>query len=341
MGVADVIVTGAAGFIGRHVVARLRAVGWPVTGIDRRPWSPAPGERMLIADLAEPDADVDRMLTGAGGVIHLAARPGVRDRAPDIARRRWCDTVLTTARVLETTPSSTVVVVASSSSVYGGAGDPAHPRACREDDSLRPRGAYARSKHAVEWLAGRRAAAGGAVGIARPFTVAGEGQRPDMAISTWIRALLRGDELTLFGDRARRRDITDVLDVAEGLVRMLDRRVTGVVNLGTGRTHRLDETVATVARACGVGARVRVVSAPADEVAATRADVTTCRQLLGFVPTTDLEALVRRQLRAVVPADGAPPHAAAVDASDARVEGLDPRGHPGRRARVPRDPSVD
>jgi nucleoside-diphosphate-sugar epimerase len=302
----SVVVTGAAGFIGRHVVAALRRRGTAVVAVDRRGWTSQPGEVAVVADLADADANLDRLLHRARGVIHLAGCPGVRDRRPDIAVRRWRDNVLAGARVLETTPASTPVVVASSSSVYGGAGPAGRPRPCREHDPLAPRGGYARSKRVLERYAADRAAAGGVVAVARPFTVAGECQRADMAIASWIDALRGGRHVQLYGSGARRRDITDVVDVAEGLVRMLELRITATVNLGTGVTHRLDDVLGEVARACGVEPHVRIAPAVSADVATTRADVSRCQRLLGFVPTTDLPALVARQVRAADEARRAP-----------------------------------
>lgn len=294
----SVVVTGAAGFIGRHVVAALLRRGAAVVSIDRRPWRPVAGEATIVADLAVSDPRVDAALRRATGVVHLAGCAGVRDRRADVAARRWRDNVVAGERVLERTPPRVHVVVASSSSVYGGAGAAGAPRACREDDELRPRGGYARSKHVLERRCAARTARGGSVGIVRPFTVAGEGQRPDMAISTWIAALRAGREVRLFGSGARRRDITDVADVAEGVVRMLERRIAQTVNLGTGTSHRLDDVVATVARQCGVEPVIAVEPAAADDVVTTRADVERCHELLGFVPVTDLATLVARQIAA-------------------------------------------
>jgi nucleoside-diphosphate-sugar epimerase len=307
----SVVVTGAAGFIGRHVVRTLLRRGCAVTGVDRRPWVPAVGESMVVADLADPDEPVDHLFQRSTGVVHLAGRAGVRDRRADVATSRWRDNVIAGERVLEATPRDVMVVVTSSSSVYGGAGSRQRPHACHEDDPLCPLGGYARSKHALEQRCALRAERGGMVGVVRPFTVAGEGQRPDMAISTWIAALRAGRAVELFGSGARRRDVTDVRDVAEGIVRMLDRRVTRTVNLGTGTSHRLDHLLATVARLCAVDPAVAVEPALAEDVAATRADVRRCRELLGFVPATDLPALVSRQL-AATPAAG--PRAAVVPA---------------------------
>ena len=62
----------------------------------------------------------------------------------------------------------------------------------REDDVLAPLGGYARTKVALEAICARRAAAGGVVAVARPFTVAGEGQRSDMALSQWLDDAARG-----------------------------------------------------------------------------------------------------------------------------------------------------
>jgi nucleoside-diphosphate-sugar epimerase len=291
-----VVVTGAAGFIGRHVVRALLRRGGAVIGIDRRPWTALPGEAGIVADLADHDERVGAVLRRSDGVIHLAGCPGVRDQRPDISTGRWRDNVIAGERVLEATPPDVMVVVASSSSVYGGAGSPRRPRACHEDDVLRPRGGYARSKHVLEQRCTARAARGGAVGVVRPFTVAGEGQRADMAIARWIAALRAARPIELYGGGGRSRDITDVRDVAEGIIRMLDRRVTRTVNLGTGHSHRLDHLVSIVAALCGVDPVVTVMPVPADDVASTRADVRRCHDLLGFVPVTDLPALIARQI---------------------------------------------
>lgn len=288
-----VVVTGAAGFIGRHVVAALRAQGHRVTGLDRRSWTPDLGEQAVVADLLDPA--VRPVLGRAAAVVHLAGCPGVRDDRPDAGRWRWRDNVLAGQTVLDAVPIGTPLVVASSSSVYGGAGTPRAPRACREDDPRRPRGGYARSKAALEDLCQAARADGRRIGVLRPFTVAGEGQRPDMALHRWIEAVRTGRPVRVFGSLERRRDVTDVADVARAVVAALDRHLDGPCNVGTGSTHRLADLVDAVVAAAGRPAHVRVVAAGSQEVAATRADTAHCRAALGFVPTTDLPSLVARQ----------------------------------------------
>lgn len=292
-----VVVTGASGFVGRHVVADLRRRGHAVVGIDRRP---ADGASFHItADLTDRSCDaIDDVLADADAVVHLAGCPGVRGRGTDLARARWRDNLGAGLRVLEATPHATPLVVASSSSVYGGAGHAGRVRASHEHDPLRPHGDYARTKAALELACAGRATSGGHVAVARPFTVAGEGQRPDMAVARWIAALSAGRPAVVLGSPARRRDVTDVRQVANALITMLEREVTGTVNLGTGTTWRLDELIAGVAAALGCEPTTVVRPAGPQEPAVTLADTRRCRRLLGMDLATDMPALLARQVAA-------------------------------------------
>ena len=300
-----VVVTGAAGFIGRNTVDALLAGGHRVIGVDRRTTPTSPGHTHLPHDLAERHDDVRAALLEADAVVHLAGRPGVRDDSPGIARARWHDNVQAGAAVLADTPADTPVVVASSSSVYGGAErTPDGWRPCHEDQPLAPRGGYARSKVALEERCGARRAAGGHVTVVRPFTVAGEGQRPDMALATWIRQARRGAPLTVLGSPSRRRDVTDVRDVVRGLLAALEAPAPMTVNLGTGTTHTLAELTRAVTAHVGVAHRTQLRDAAAVEVPVTRADTRRCRALLGISPHTDLDDLVGRQVLATdIPAN--------------------------------------
>jgi nucleoside-diphosphate-sugar epimerase len=296
--VVAVVVTGAAGFIGRRLVARLRDDGHDVIGIDRR-HAVVDGTVHVRCDLAGDDLDVVCALRGATAVFHLAASPGVRAAAPDIAGRRWADNVLAGERVLDVTRRATPVIVVSSSAVYGGA-RPAGTvlRPSHEDDRPAPRGGYARSKVVLEQLCARRAGRGGHVAVVRPFTVVGEEQRPDMALASWLAAARAGRPLAVHGDAGRRRDLTDVDDVVEVLVRVWRRGIRTTVNAGTGRPVTLRRMLAVIAQVLDVPVRTEVVDAHPDEVTDTRADTTRCRALLGMAPSTDLYAVVARQIAA-------------------------------------------
>jgi nucleoside-diphosphate-sugar epimerase len=150
----------------------------------------------------------------------------------------------------------------------------------------------------MEELCEKRRALGAIVAVVRPFTVAGEGQRSDMAFSIWLEALRRGDPIRILGSENRSRDITDVRDVVEGLIRAGERQVNTTVNLGTGVGHRLIDMAQALLAVTGRDGEVVVQPASTDEVAATLADTTRCGQLLGFVPETDLHDVLGRQVDA-------------------------------------------
>ena len=296
----SVVVTGAAGFLGRSVLAHLDSRGDEVVAVDRRPMLPAPGLTAVTADLLDPVASaVTAALGAADAVIHLAGCPGVREHGPAVQARRERDNVAATARVLAAVPLGVPLVVVTSSSVYGGA---PRGRGSREDDPVAPRGGYAVSKVRAEALCRARLGAGGRVAIARPFTVVGEGQRPDMALHRWVLELSAGRPASVLGSPWHTRDFTDVRDVARALVTLADRGATGVVNVGTGEPHTLHEAVAVVAAALGVAPRVRVLAAHPDEVADTRADPERLRALTGLSPRTDLVAVAGRVAAEVLPA---------------------------------------
>lgn len=300
-----VVVTGAAGFIGSHLVESLAASGHDVVGIDRRDGIP-PCAEPIVADLLAGEDAVADALREASVVFHLAAAPSVRDPSPEASARRRRDNVLAAAAVLALVPHDTQLVVTSSSSVYGGALHGGVLRPSHELDPLRPRGGYAAAKVEVERLCRERQARGGLVSVARPFTVAGERQRPDMVVATWLREARLGLPLRIFGSQARTRDVTDVRDVVRALVALATRGLGGTLNVGTGAPVTLGEIAAAVLTAVGGEGSIVVEPAPDDDPPATFADTTRCRRLLGFVPVTDLTGLVRRQLAALVDLERGP-----------------------------------
>lgn len=288
------VVTGAAGFIGSALLEALAPRG-RVVGIDRRPFTAPPGATAIVADLLDSDQEVRAALSQARVLYHLAGCPDVRDPRPDAAQHRYRDNVLATAAVLATVSLHTPVLVTSSSSVYGGCRK-ATPSA--ETDPVRPRGGYAQSKLLVERLCEGRAQAGGLVTVLRPFTVAGEGQRPGMALARWIEAARHGRPLTLLGNPQRSRDITDVRDVVRVLLDLADRRVTGLLNIGTGVGHTLRELAEGVCAAVGVEVRTELSPAHPAEATHTLADPRALRRAIGWVPRTNLADLIARQIAA-------------------------------------------
>lgn len=288
------LVTGSSGFIGSCLVDELLCAGAEVTGVDRRP-RPGDPARFVPMDLAEAKClpELRKWAGWAEVVFHLAGEVGIRNRAPDIARRRRRNIIEAARMVIAASPPHRRLVAVSSSSVYGGAKtEGGRVIACREGDRPAPAGEYARRKLEMEQLFLR---SGRPVAIARPFTVIGEGQRPDMALSLWMEAVRSGRPLRVFGSLERTRDVTDVRQVAAALTRIAQTGETGVFNLGGGRGRTLREMTEAVFSALGADSPVIVEPAPPEEAVHTLADITRATRTLGADLTTDLEAAARRQ----------------------------------------------
>jgi len=300
-----VVVTGAAGFVGSHVVGALLAAGRTVVGVDcfdpfydRRLKELAVAELSVSPEFTFIALDVrDRprlraALAGADAVVHLAARPGVRQSIARAALYRDLNEGGTRS-VLDACAATGVrrVVFVSSSSVYGAGASPPF----REDARLgTPTSPYAATKRAGERMVRAFAGRGhGRAAIVRLFSVYGPRMRPDLALHVFARRLTEGGVVPLFGDGGSRRDYTHVTDVAGGVVAALEWTAApapacGVFNLGAGHPARLDWLVSEVARCLGVEARMeRHAPHPAD-LPVTWADTARAEAALGFVPRIPL-----------------------------------------------------
>lgn len=300
------LVTGGVGFIGFHVSRALAARGDTVTIVDDFSDTPYPAamKRRNQADLlaAYPATRVVRAcVTDASalgdvfaeqdGVVHLAGLAGVRPslRAPAHYARV---NVEGTATVLDLAVAAGIenVLVASSSSVYGNA----TPLPAREDaPAIVPESPYAATKRASELVAATvaRRAPRLSCTVLRLFTVYGPRQRPEMAITTFTRALLAGDPVIVFGDGSMRRDFTHVDDIVRGITAAADAAGPGyrVYNLGSAAPVTLSALVEALGRAVGVSPVVHRSPIPDGDVDATFADITRARTDLGWSPRIGLQ----------------------------------------------------
>ncbi len=294
------LVTGAAGFIGSHLVERLLAEGARVTGVDcftdyydpalkRRNLEralPHAHFRLLELDLGAADLGT---LPDVEVVFHQAAQAGVRASwGRDFAAYAHHN-VLATQRLLERYRDARLerFVYASSSSVYGDAERFPTP----EDALPRPYSPYGVTKLAGEHLAllyGRNF--GLPVTALRYFTVYGPRQRPDMAFHRFCRALLLGEEITVYGDGHQSRDFTFVDDAIEANLRAWRRaRPSSVYNVGGGSQVEVLEAIGLLERALDRKARLRFEPRPPGDPPRTRADASRLRAELDFVPAVPIE----------------------------------------------------
>jgi nucleoside-diphosphate-sugar epimerase len=311
-----VLVTGAAGFIGSHLVDQLLASGHRVIGLDRRDVRTDLTAGLHLAEaIIHPrfswvhrdllQVDLSTILHDVECVFHLAAVPGVRKSWG----RTFPDYVSNNIRATERLAAACVhagvprLVYASSSSVYGQA-----TAASRETDPVQPISPYGITKLAGEQLClayARRPGSRLRVSALRYFTVYGPRQRPDMAISRLLAAALTGAQYTLFGDGTQRREFTFVSDVVDATVAAADLGdETAVINLGGGSSISIIDLLSVAREVTGAPVFLTAVEAHPGDVVQTWADLSVARQVLGYEPRVDLLTGMRHHgdwLRALLP----------------------------------------
>jgi UDP-glucuronate 4-epimerase len=309
--VTRVLVTGAAGFIGSHLVEALARRGDEVVGIDNfDPFYPRamkernlretgrpPGLRFHEQDILDV-AGLQRHLTSETVIVHLAARAGVRPSLADPVGYAQAN-VTGTAAVLEAARRAGVSRIAfgSSSSVYGDS----TPVPFSEDAvAVEPVSPYAATKRAAELLLRAVAPIYGFRSAAlRFFTVYGPRQRPDLAIHAFARRMVDGEVITLFGDGTQARDYTYCDDITAGVVAAIDWTATAPIgmelfNLGGNRSVSTGDMLAEIARALEIEPRVQWGPMQPGDVQRTAADLTRSGAVLGYAPRTPFPEGIRR-----------------------------------------------
>ena len=321
-----IVVTGTAGFIGNFVAAGLLARGDEVVGVDNlNPYYDVELKRARLArlagqagfteaaiDLRERDAVVDLFATTRPRrVVHLAAQAGVRysiDHPHDYADNN----LVAFLNVLEGCRAVGVehLVYASTSSVYGTNTD--MPFSVH-DGADHPISLYAATKRANELMAHSYSHlfALPTTGL-RFFTVYGPWGRPDMALFKFARAIVAGDPIDVYNYGQMQRDFTYVDDIADGVIRLLDRvPVTGgedartdparsatapfrIYNIGNNRPIDLMRYIAVLEQELGRTAEYNMMPMQPGDVPATWADVDDLIADTGYRPDTPVEEGVAR-----------------------------------------------
>ena len=227
---APILVTGAEGFVGPHLIARL--------GSDAR---------QLEADVTDAEAIAQELdASSPTALVHLAALSSVGSSWED-AGETWRVNVLGTLNVLETVRKQAPtcrVLVASTGEVYGRARLVPTP----EEEPLKPLSPYAASKAAAEIAAGQARRAGVDVVVARAFHHEGPGRDERFAVGSWAAQIARaeraGSGVVRHGDLSARRDIIDVRDVCRAYELLLDRSISaGTYNVAAGHPVEMREVL--------------------------------------------------------------------------------------------------
>ena len=304
-----VLITGAAGFIGFHLVQRLLGRGDEVVGLDNLSdyYSVALKEarlaqvrsdrfRFVRMDLADREA-LPALFAAErfDAVVNLAAQAGVRYSVEN----PWAyvdSNVVGFLNILECCRHYPVrhLVYASSSSVYGGNEKTPFSEEDRVDD---PVSLYAATKKSDELMAGCYAHLYGlkVTGL-RLFTVYGPWGRPDMSPMLFASAILAGRPVKVFNHGDMLRDFTYVDDIVEGMVRVLDRvpQKHEVFNIGCSKPVRLMDFISELERALGREAEKIMLPMQPGDVYQTYADTTKLERELGYKPGVMLREGVDR-----------------------------------------------
>ncbi|HTN40980.1 MAG TPA: NAD-dependent epimerase/dehydratase family protein [Asticcacaulis sp.] len=312
----NILLAGAAGFIGFHTARALLARGHHIVGIDELNayYDPRLKEARL-AELAgekgfrfvKGDISVPGMLGSAAkgekfdAILNLAAQAGVRYALKDpVAYTR--SNLVGHHNVLEFARHHgglQHLVYASSSSVYGNDTVAPFSEDARAD---KPVSYYGATKRAGELLSYSYSDLFGLkqTGL-RFFTVYGPFGRPDMAYWSFTDLVLQGKPIPVFGGGKLRRDFTYIDDIVAAVVRILETPYPQsegaphrVYNLGNSHPEEVLDLIAVIEQATGKKAIIHHTDGPPGDVRETYADVTRAARDFGFAPTVKLSEGIPR-----------------------------------------------
>lgn len=304
-----IAITGCAGFIGGHTAKILLDRGTRVIGLDclSADLYPAETKQTTINSLRENalftfhqlDLRHDELrdaIEPAEAIIHFSALAGLTMSwsSPELYHAH---NVLATERLLEAVALTGAkhVVHASTSSVYGADATGA------EDLELRPISPYGETKLAAEQRV-RSAEENGSLTatILRYFSVYGPEQRPDMAYSMAIQAIIHGSEMLITGDGSQSRSNTYVHDAAMAAVLAVEKKPSATMNICGDESISLLESIRFIETVIGRPARLNFVDEARGDQKVTLGDFKRASDLLGWRPTTGIRQGLRLQIAAAM-----------------------------------------
>jgi len=283
-----VLVTGAAGFVGQHLVRACLKRGWEVIGLDPRPVA-TDGWKGTVGDVTDR-AVLTKLVRGVDAVFHEGGVSSSPMFEPDPSLGVEVN-VMGGLYLLQACAEAGVgrFVYASTSSLYGNL-----PVPWREDMALPAApNAYAASKLAFEYLAKVYTLRGelDTVGL-RYFSIYGPGEEPKgpyaNMISQFLWSMRGGERPIVYGDGTQTRDFTHVDDIVQANLLALETKAIGeIINVGTGRETSINSLVRTLADLMRTEIAPQYVPNPIrNYVSRTLADTSKAERLLGFRATT-------------------------------------------------------
>lgn len=289
------LVTGAAGFVGTHLCQRLVKEGHNVIGID------LPGKSYQIensgfvgADLC--DIDFIPLLKGVDVIFHLAAEASVRKSWGEGFTRYLKNNIEATQKLLEAVKNSKIkkLIYASSFAIYDTFSS---QQALSENSPLLPYSPYGMSKLAAENLCLLYHRNYGIPVVSlRFFSIYGPGERSDTAFHKFMRAIITGKHLDLYGDGKQSRDVLYIDDAINAYFLAIEGGKEGeAYNIGTGRETRLIDVFPILEEICGEKIKIRKRPKQKGDVVNIVANIRKAGLQLGFFPRIDLKEGLKRE----------------------------------------------
>lgn len=305
-----VLVTGVAGFIAAKTAEQLLRQGVEVVGIDNlNDYYDVSLKNLRLSEIKntkflfekidiEDKAALNKLFKTHkfDVVFNLAARAGVRYSMenPDIYMSTNAQGTLNLLECMRTHNVSKFVL-ASTSSLYAG-----QPMPFKEDLAVNtPISPYAATKKAAEVMAYTYHYLYKIdVSVVRYFTVYGPAGRPDMSPYIFADALLKGEELPVFGDGSQSRDFTYVDDIAAGTILAAKPLGYEIINLGGGNNpFTLLEMIALMEKFSGKKSKLKFSNKIAADMDVTWADISKAKKLLGWVPKVGFDEGIEKLIR--------------------------------------------
>ena len=301
------LVTGVAGFIGSHLAERLIKEGHEVVGIDcfidyyarsikeknLKELLQVSGFTFLEGNLLE--VNLSDLLVGVDYIFHQAAQAGVRSSWGDEFEIYISNNILATQKLLEACKHSDIrrFIYASSSSVYGDSEE----LPLRERSLLKPVSPYGVTKLAAEHLCYSYWKNYQVPVISlRYFTVYGPRQRPDMAFHRFVRAILDGGEIEIYGNGEQTRDFTFISDAVSGNILAMKNNAEGeIFNIGGGSRVSVNEVLDIIQNIAGKTAKIVYRDVQKGDVRHTLADTNKAKKHLGYIPEVDLKTGLKEE----------------------------------------------
>lgn len=297
-----VLVTGVSGFIGSSLSKKLLDEGFQVVGIDSffdyypRKIKERNLENLLNnSDFEFVEADIletdwDKVLSNIAGVFHQAAVAGVRASWGQKFDDYVQNNILATQTLLEACKNRDIkkFVYASSSSVYGDTDE----LPIKESSPTNPVSPYGVTKLAAEHLSSLYFKGYGVPTVSlRYFTVYGPRQRPDMAFHKFIKAVMKGDEIEIYGSGEQTRDFTFIDDIVQANISAFNNGKPGeVYNIGGGGRIKLIDTIRIIEEIVGEKANLVYTEPQRGDAKHTFSDISKARADFGYDPQVDVRA---------------------------------------------------